>query len=813
MRLLQYSESGELSIRSFDDGAIPPYAILSHTWGADGDEVTFADLHTGDGRTKPGYGKILFCGKQARHDSLQHFWIDTCCIDKNNKAELAFAIRLMFRWYRNAAKCYVYLSDVSTKKRKARSRPTELSWEPAFRLSRWFMRGWTLQELLAPTIVEFFSQEGKKVGNKISLQTMIHEITSIPPKVLSGAPLSQSSVDERLRWAEGRITRRDEDRAYSLQGILDVELAPVYGEGEAGAFDRLKREIYRLERCIQDIHNTDPRDDKKRILETKGGLLADSYRWVLDNITFRQWQKDEYSRLLWVKGDPGKGKTMLLCGVIDELQSSMPRSAFLSYFFCQATDTRINSATAVLRGLLYMVVQQQPSLVSHIRKKHDHAGISLFKDANAWVALTEIFADVLRDATLSTTYLIIDALDECVTGLPKLLSFIVKQSSASSRVKWIVASRNWPAVEEQLDAAEHKTRLSLELNAESVAAAVKVFIQQKVCQLAQEKRYTPEVQDAVLQHLKSNAKDTFLWVALVCENLKATANRHVLKKLVLFPPGLDALYERMMHQMSETDDAEVCRQVLASTATLYRPVTIPELIALVQSLKGFVDDLKSVREIVSLCGSFLTLREDTVYFVHQSAKDFLFTKALDKVFLHGTEAVHREIFSKSLAILSRTLHRDMYILEAPGFQIDKVETPDLDPLAVSRYPCIYWIDHLHDSKPNSSVNNITDSQTIAVNDFLRKKYLYWLEGLSLCKSLGRGVVSITRLWLLLQVWHLEIVYPYRVDADASRRCRIKISSLSLFEMHGDSLCITNKPSRVILFKHMHLRYCLVRLVV
>jgi hypothetical protein len=128
----------------------------------------------------------------------------------------------------------------------------------------------------------------------------------------------------------------------------------------------------------------------------------------------------------------------------------------------------INSATAVLRGLLYMVVQQQPSLVSHIRKKDDHAGQNLFEDTNAWVALTEIFADMLRDASLSTTYLIIDALDECVTGLPKLLSFTAKQSSASSRVKWIVASLNWPAVEEQLEAAEHKTRLSMELNAESV---------------------------------------------------------------------------------------------------------------------------------------------------------------------------------------------------------------------------------------------------------------------------------------------------------------------------------------------------------
>jgi hypothetical protein len=107
---------------------------------------------------------------------------------------------------------------------------------------------------------------------------MIHEITSIPPKVLNKAPLSQSSVDKRFRWAKGRITRRDENRAYSLQGILDVELAPVYGEGEAGAFDYLKREIYRLEKCVQDMHNTDSRDDKKRILETKGGLLADSFR-------------------------------------------------------------------------------------------------------------------------------------------------------------------------------------------------------------------------------------------------------------------------------------------------------------------------------------------------------------------------------------------------------------------------------------------------------------------------------------------------------------------------------------------------------
>jgi hypothetical protein len=318
---------------------------------------------------------------------------------------------------------------------------------------------------------------------------LIYKITSISLEALDGAPLSQFSVAERLRWKGDRETKRDEDAWYSMSGIFDVEIAPAYSEGAASAFRRLTDEIHALARCVRDIRHTDPRDDKRRIEDTKGGLLADSYRWVLDNTTFQQWQQDPHSRLLWVKGDSGKGKTMLLCGIIDELQRAMPATALLSYLFCQATDSRLNSATAVLRGLLYMLLVQQPSLVSHVRKKHDHAGKSLFEDANAWVALTDIFVDVLRDPSLRTTYLVIDALDECSTDLPKLLDFVAKQSSTSARVKWIVSSRNWPDIEARLERAAHKVRLSLELNAKSVAAAVTVFTQRKVDQLAQEKQY------------------------------------------------------------------------------------------------------------------------------------------------------------------------------------------------------------------------------------------------------------------------------------------------------------------------------------
>src|SRR6266480_712150 len=98
--------------------------------------------------------------------------------------------------------------------------------------------------------------------------------------------------------------------------------------------------------CLIDLRITDPSKDKERIEATKGGLLKDSYRWILENADFQRWRSDQQSRLLWVKGDPGKGKTMLLCGIINELEELMAKTNLLSYFFCQATDSRINNTTA-----------------------------------------------------------------------------------------------------------------------------------------------------------------------------------------------------------------------------------------------------------------------------------------------------------------------------------------------------------------------------------------------------------------------------------------------------------------------------------
>ena len=138
MRLLRRSKPGEFSFsKNFvGNDIIPPYAILSHTWGADTTEVTFEDLRNGTGKEKPGYEKIRFCGEQARQDGLQYFWVDTCCINKANYTELSQTINSMFRWYRDATRCYVYLSDVSNPDFNTHEEFNPQPWESDFRKSR-----------------------------------------------------------------------------------------------------------------------------------------------------------------------------------------------------------------------------------------------------------------------------------------------------------------------------------------------------------------------------------------------------------------------------------------------------------------------------------------------------------------------------------------------------------------------------------------------------------------------------------------------------------------------------------------------------
>ncbi|KAF1921342.1 heterokaryon incompatibility protein-domain-containing protein [Ampelomyces quisqualis] len=250
MRLLRLdAKNSKWVLEDFTRKTVPLYAILSHTWGCDGDEIKFDDVADGqrayNDTSKPGYEKLRFCQKLVEKDGLRYFWIDTCCIKKSDGFELQRSLASMFYWYQRAIRCYVWLADVSIKDATGK---LESKWETPFSTSRWFERGWTLQELLAPDNVSFFSKEGKFIGDKKMLAATISTVTRIPSPALSGVDLSRFSTEERLSWTKGRITTMPEDSAYCLFGLLDVELPTLYADGEytkrkAVAMERLQKAV------------------------------------------------------------------------------------------------------------------------------------------------------------------------------------------------------------------------------------------------------------------------------------------------------------------------------------------------------------------------------------------------------------------------------------------------------------------------------------------------------------------------------------------------------------------------------------------
>ncbi|KAL9112015.1 MAG: hypothetical protein Q9227_003635 [Pyrenula ochraceoflavens] len=214
----------------------PPYAILSHTWGAPEDEVLFEDFVNGtlkpEAKAKSAFFKVCYACKQAKADDLEYCWIDTCCIDKSSSAELQESINSMFSWYEKAVCCYAYLSDVE--------RGMDGS---EFAKSRWFTRGWTLQELLAPYEVVFYTRDWDLLAKKNTIPELLREITGIAAEILSGEhPIDSASVAQRMSWASGRKTSRPEDISYCLLGIFNVNMPMLYGEGKK-AFRRLQEEI------------------------------------------------------------------------------------------------------------------------------------------------------------------------------------------------------------------------------------------------------------------------------------------------------------------------------------------------------------------------------------------------------------------------------------------------------------------------------------------------------------------------------------------------------------------------------------------
>ncbi|KAJ2978655.1 hypothetical protein NUW58_g7431 [Xylaria curta] len=504
-----------------------------------------------------------------------------------------------------------------------------------------------------------------------------------------------------------------------------------------------------IDTTLQKVRLTDPRDDKTRIEQQKGGLLHDSYKWILGHKDFQRLRDGEGYQLLWIRGDPGKGKTMLLCGIVDELHKAGMKDRNVVYYFCQATNEKLNKATSVLCGLIYSLLSQRRGLLETVREDIDEASGEMFQDLNAWAALCRIFGRLMEETERhrQTTYLIVDALDECLEGRHNLLKWIADLSS--SHIKVLVSSRNWPSIESGLSSATHRVLLQLELNDDSISNAVDCYIDYKATELEKSKKLNQVDREAIRQHLKSNSGNTFLWVALVCQGLghEDTSTWKVFDVLHKFPSGLNSLYGRMAMQFLAGEDAEMCRQVLAVQALACRPLRLTELLPHIETPKGFPRTAIRLKEVIELCGSFLTVRDGTVYFVHQSAKDYLIEHKSDSIFPLGNLSEHHTIAIQLIQELSRALQENIYKLPSPGFRIDSIDVPNPDPLDGVRYACVYWADHLENAK-HMGEQDLEDGGL--VHRFLEKHLLHWLEALSLLRNLGSGIEALTKVLSLLQ---------------------------------------------------------------
>ena len=780
MRLLTLNEQDGVSLSKDFLDDIPPYAILSHTWGADEEEVTFDDLINGRARSKPGHAKLQFCEKQAKKDNLAYFWVDTCCIDKTNHVELSEAITSMFRWYRNAVKCYVYLSDVSTRKCDSDGQ-TCYTWENAFRKSRWFRRGWTLQELLAPTCVEFFSREQDFVGDKKMLERQIHEITGIPIKALHVSTLSEYSVFERLRWAAKRETKKIEDKAYCLLGILEISMSLRYGEGEK-EFQRLRKKIDK-DLCETDLTH-------RRLLETLA-YISDApfnsyenqrHRPCLENTRVEvlndivQWASGAPTQcIFWLKGMAGTGKSTVAISVALRLREMS--TCIASYFFRRGFGD-LAHARKLIPTLARQLSLSSPAychLVLAAIKKDPDVGHT----ANLRDQFEKLVVEPLRTLQASATsphhfFVIIDALDECdeekdLRLLLRLLATTKEMSTLGLRV--LVTSRPEWVIQQGFEDMPSILYQDLDLHAVPrpvVDHDIKVFLEHELGLVQRDRSLPlPWPEDSHISTLVNKAAGLFIFAATACRYIAGSPLSDPQERLEevcafaahdhLVTEDLDQMYTVVLQSSVKgryTKHERRCiasrfRRVVGSIVMLSTPLSVPDLFRLLQGDQ--ISDCRQLSNTLRPLYAVLDVPKDTtcpVQPLHLSFRDFLLDpdRCLDAQFQVDERQTHQELAWACIRLMASSLQRNTCQLPLSTIFVSDVAQTDIDhalPAAV-QYACQYWVSHVHRGRIELQDDKM-------VYGFLQTHFLHWVEVMSLVGKISEAIVAVQTLGTLVHV--------------------------------------------------------------
>ncbi|KAL6703449.1 hypothetical protein ACN47E_009623 [Coniothyrium glycines] len=740
---------------------IPPYAILSHTW-EEGQEVTFADLKDlervvdAEARLKRGYQKLRFCAEQAKQDGLNYFWVDTCCIDKANNTELSEAINSMFRWYQKASKCYVYLSDVESNITESNSNAV------SFRQSRWFTRGWTLQELLAPLSVEFFSKDGARLGDKGSLQHIIHEVTKIPTEALSGSNLSDFNVTERFSWAGNRETTREEDSAYCLLGIFGIYMPLIYGEGKDHAMKRLHKKV---QEASEDIGGAvigrttgktrNPRQEE-RLAKICGWLSApdpstnyhkahkqrqaDTGLWLLGGEQFTKWKASAASQL-WLYGIPGCGKTILSSTVVEHLLESCQdnTSMVTVYFYFDFNDVRKQDPELMLCSLLCQLLQHS-NTIQYIDTLFLSCGNG--QQRPSVHALLGVIQQTVQE--FSQVYFVLDALDECTKRLELMEILEIVAGWRLNNLHLLMTSRRERDIESSLECYLNEED-TVCLQRDVVDRDIQLYVQQR---LRNDKRLAKWNKDASIRQeievaLMGGAQGMFRWAVCQLDSLEKCCNRAMLRKsLATLPRTLDQTYDRMLSAISE-EYSNYAMRILQWLTFSERPLTVGEVAEVVaidvNRDPAFDRDevLETPLEALEICSSLITIpiREATNQFeeesrsereeelwlseqimtlAHYSVKEYLVSERIKQgaARQYSMEAVecHSSITQGCLKYLLQ--------IQQP------LSNEDLEQYALAIYSAKFWSSHLGKTGDKMDQLNQLVIRLMAIDEPV---YLTWIQ--------------------------------------------------------------------------------------